>query len=118
MTTVFEAFREIDYSYLEISRGEVYGNRILNETPLRGVFKLRSGMTQVNNQETRESSATLHVHPEDFKSATSEEIVGNGVRYDGKDYTIIGMTEGRNFGTGTTEHLTFTLERAEYVSQS
>ena len=114
--TVFEAFEQITYTYLEVSRGETYGNRITKETDHLGVFKLRSGMTQSNNMETRESSATLHIHPED--AVGGGEIVGNGIRYDGKDYKIVGVTEGRNFATNEIEHYTLTLERAEYVSES
>jgi hypothetical protein len=110
--TVFDVFQETPYAYLTISRGEVYGNRIVSEAPRTGVFKLRSGMAQNNNQETRESSATLHSHPKDFE--VGEEIVGNGVRHAGKDYAIIGVTEGRNFDTDVVEHLTLTLERADF----
>jgi hypothetical protein len=113
--TVFDVFRQVPYTYLVVSRGEVYGNRIVSETQLKGVFKLRSGMTQAANQETRESSATLHVHPEGF--SPDDEIVGNGVRVGGLDYQVIGRADGRNFETGKTEHLTLTLQRAEYESQ-
>jgi len=112
--TVFDAFKQITYTYLVVSRGEVYGNRILSETDHLGVFKIRSGMTAVNGRETRESSATLHIHPEDI--ANGDEIVGNGIRYAGKDYAIVGMTEGRNFDTNEIEHYTATLERTDYAS--
>ena len=114
--TVFDAFKQVTYTYLVISRGETLGNRIVSESDHLGVFKLRSGMTQVMNQETRDSSATLHVHPEDI--ADGDEIVGNGVRYAGKEYSITGMTEGRNFDTNEIEHYTLTLGRAGYVSSS
>lgn len=114
MTTVFTAFKQVTYTYLTVSRGQTKGNKITNQVDRLGVFKLRSGMNQTNNQETHESSATLHVHPEDFSN--TEGIVGNGVRYDGKDYKIIGMTEGRNFETNVVEHYTLTLERAEYAT--
>jgi len=112
--TVFDAFQQVPYQYLEIDRGGVYGNRILSETARMGVFKVRSGMTTVNNQETRESSATLHIHPEDV--AENDEIVGNGIRYAGKDYAILGITQGRNFDTNAIEHYTLTLERTDYAT--
>lgn len=108
---VFRAFPEINYTYLEISRGGVYGNRIVSERELKGIFKLRSGMTSSNNQELRESNATLKVHPSDF---SSNELVGNGIRIDTVDYQIVGMTESKNFENGKTEHLNLTLERANY----
>ena len=116
MTTVFDVFREDYFIYLEISRGEVYGNRIVSQKKLRGVVKIREGMTNQLNREDRESNSTVHVHPENFAKMTREEIIGNGIRYNDTDYSIVGMTEGKNFDTGTVEHLTLTLERANFTS--
>ena len=114
MTTVFDVFREQAFVYLEISRGEVYGNRIVSQKKLRGIVKIREGMTNQVNRENRDSNSTVHVHPEDFANLTREDIIGNGIRYNDTDYSIVGMTEGKNFDTGTVEHLTLTLERANY----
>ncbi len=63
--TVFDMFDASDYSFLEISRGGVYGNRIVSETTAEGIFKLRGGMVSSNNQETRDSDATLHIKPDE-----------------------------------------------------
>lgn len=111
MATVFDVFKEVEYEYLEVSRGTVYGNRVTNSTPLRGVFKLRSGMTQ-GTRELATSAATIHAHPEDFTDI--DAIVGNGVAYDGETYRIAGITAGTNFDNGLTEHLTLTLEVEDY----
>lgn len=116
MTTVFDLFREVEMEFLTISRGDVYGNRIIDEKPIMGIFKDKSGMNSMANQETRESNATVHVHPEDFTDDIPE-IVGNGIRYKGKEYSIIGATEGRNFDTNEVEHIKLTLERANYVCE-
>lgn len=113
---VFDLFKEVQFSYLTISRGEVYGNRITDIDELSGIVKIREGMTTQNNQETRDSNSTVHVHPEDFAGLTCEDIVGNGIRYNGADYSIIGVTEGRNFDTNEVEHLTLTLERADFTN--
>lgn len=113
MMTVFDAFKQVEYTYLEISRGEVYGNRIISEKKLMGVFKDREGMTSSNNQEAYQSSATLHAKPQDYQSVA--EVVGNGIRVNGRDYTITGVTSGMNFSDGVLEHYTFTLERASYA---
>lgn len=115
MPTVFDVFREVPYNFLTISRGTVYGNRITSTTPLKGIFKLRSGLIQ-GDMELAESSATLHAHPEDF--ADIDEIVGNGVEIGGEYYQITGVTDGRNFESGTSEHLTFTLGVADYAVTS
>lgn len=110
--TVFDVFKEVSYDYLVISRGTVYGNRITSTVPLKGVFKLRSGMVQ-GDRELAESSATLHAHPEDFSDM--DEIVGNGVKIGGEYYQITRVADGRNFDTGVSEHLTFTLGAADYA---
>lgn len=118
MTTVFDMFKEVPFIYLTISRGEVYGNRITDQKTLQGVVKIKEGMVSQGNQETRKSNSTAHVHPEDFADLTREQIIGNGISYCGADYSIIGVTEGRNFDTNKVEHLTLTLERTEYVSDN
>lgn len=118
MITVFDMFSEVPFEYLTISRGEVYGNRIIGRKTLQGVIKIKEGMISQSNQEIRKSNSTVHVHPEDFKGMSCEQIIGNGIRYGGADYSIIGVTEGRNFDTNEVEHLTLTLERTEYVSDN
>ena len=47
----------------------------------------------------------------DFNSV---DAVGNGIRINHKTYTIIAMSEGKNFDTNEVEHLKLTLERASY----
>ena len=112
--TVFDAFQEVDMTYLTVSRGQVYGHRVLFERPIRGIFKDRDGAT-FGSQEDRVSTATVHVRPEDFTENERPNIVGNGIRYNGVEYAIIGLTEGRNFDNNEVEHLKLTLERQEYV---
>lgn len=118
MATVFDVFKKVDYEYLEISRGGVYGNTITKATAFRGIFKVRNGKTEspVNDMEVRDSNATLHVHPEDFDDING--LVGNGIRYNGQTYEIVNVTGGMNFDTGAMEHLTLTLEVADYVDNS
>ena len=116
--TVFDMFVEVPFEYLTISRGEVYGNRIIGQKTLRGIVKIKEGMISQGNQEIRKSNNTVHVHPGDFVGLTCEQIIGNGIRYNNADYSIVGVTEGRNFDTNKIEHLTLTLERAEYVSDN
>lgn len=111
--TVFDVFRESDYEYLEISRGEVFGNVIKKATPLRGIFKRRDSEESMQNMELPQSNATIHAHPEDFNNFNG--IVGNGIRACGETYEIVNMTVGTNFDTGQVEHLTFTLQRASLV---
>jgi len=42
--TVFDMFVEAPFEYLTISRGEVYGNRIIGQKTLRGIVKIKEGM--------------------------------------------------------------------------
>lgn len=115
MQTVFTSFKIIPYDFLEISRGTVYGNKIVaSKDGLTGVFKLRSNSSNSNNIELYNSSATLHTRPEDYEGISFADLVGQGVRVEGVTYSITNVTEGKNFNNGVTEHLTFTLERAEF----
>lgn len=110
MATVFDVFREVEMTYVDLARARVYGDLIKESKQIWGIFKVRSGMTTTNGAEASSSSATVHVHPEDFDGIN--EIVGNGIVYDGADYEIVGITEGRNFDNNQVEHYTLTLERA------
>lgn len=114
MATVFTVFKETDYDYVILSRGNVFGNTVVRTEPHKGVFKLRKGYTRDgNNAETFGADMpTLHVHPEDF--AENDPIVGNGIIVNGVTYDITGMTAGTNFNNGTTEHYTLTLKEASY----
>lgn len=115
--TVFDLFNQIEYGYVILNRGTVFGNIIEGESRiLKGVFKFRRGYTRTgNNMETFSGEvATLHAHPEDF--SPTDPIVGNGVVVDGIEYEISGVTKGTNFDTGIVEHLTLTLKEATYAS--
>lgn len=111
--TVFDVFRETDYTYLKIKRGQIHGNVIVEEVPLKGIFKRRENQESFNNIELYQSNATIHAHPEDFNNF--EELIGNGVRVCGQTYEITNFTVGTNFDTGETEHITLTLQRASFT---
>lgn len=110
--TVFDSFDLQPYTFLEVSRGGVYGNRVTATHEAEGVFKLRSEMVMVNNQEVRQSAATLHVRPDE--SFISAIAVGQGIRAGGQDYEIIGQTGGKNYDDGELEHYTLTLQNTDY----
>lgn len=114
METVFDLFQQVDYDFLEVARGGIAGNTVIKREGLRGVFKLRagSGNSPTSEMEVKNSTASLHAHPEDFENL--DNLVGNGVRVNGVDYEITSMTGGMNFDTGIMEHLTFNLQRADY----
>lgn len=112
MATVFDLFTHTTYTFLEVSRGGVYGNVITSSQNAEGVFKLRNEMVMVNNQEVRQSAATLHVKP--TESFMTNKVVGHGIRCMGQDYEIIGQTGGMNYDTGEMEHYTLTLQVTDY----
>lgn len=119
MDTVFDVFESVPYQFLKIKRGTVSGNRITDTYDAEGVYKRRNDMTQVNNQELRQSAATLHIHPDEpFIADVTVDgkilFVGNGVRVDGVDYDIVGDTGGENYDEGELEHYTLTLQNADF----
>ncbi len=116
---VFDVFDLSDYTFLKINRGGVYGNTIEESYQAEGVFKLRSGMIQSNNQESRQSESTLHVRPDEgFIADITEDgkilFVGNGITVQGEDYEIIGATGGQNYDEGELEHYRLTLQATDY----
>lgn len=113
--TVFDVFAEVPYEFLTIARGNVYGNRITASRPLKGVFKLKSKMDKANGMELLDSDATLHAHPEDFASTNTNDLVGQGIRVNGQDYSIEGASEGMNFDNGVLEFIYMRLQKAKFV---
>lgn len=117
--TVFDVFEEVPYEFLKITRGRTVGNVINASYDAQGVYKRRNEMIQVNNQERRQSAATLHIHPEEpFIADITVDgkilFVGNGIRVDGVDYEIIADTGGKNFDDGTMEHYRLSLQNTDY----
>lgn len=115
MPTVFDVFAETPYDFLTVSRGQVYGNRVMATRTLKGVFKLKTGMTKTDGMEIMTSDATLHAHPEDFSGMNPNELVGQGISVNGQDYSIEGISEGKNFDNGIIEHIYMRLQKAEFV---
>ena len=122
MATVFDIFEQTEYGYVILNRGTVFGNveaEDENNQPLvktlKGVFKLRRGMTiSGNNMENFGGDIpTLHAHPEDFDA--NDPIVGNGVVVNGVQYEVMGITYGTNFDTGEVEHIRMSLKEVDYA---
>ena len=124
MATVFDVFNPVDITYLVVTQGTVYGNKIAEEREIKGIFKIRSGMTNSQNMETGSSSATVHVKPEDFPETLVNgqydptPLIGNGIMYAGRKYRIEGATGGYNYETNIMEHYTLTLQAEDYVDES
>lgn len=114
---VFDVFDLSDYTFLQITRGGITGNTVVDTFDANGVFKLRSDLVRGENAETKESNATLHIRStESFLSALNNNLVGHGVDVFGKTYEIIGQTGGKNFDNGVMEHYTATLQETTYPS--
>lgn len=112
---VFDLFDEVDYQYLVISRGGVYGNRITGTHDAVGVADIDGGMVTSNNQETHQSDSLLYIHPDEtFMPSNPKQFVGNGIRIDANDYEIIGFGVGKNQDEGDIEHYELTLQAADY----
>lgn len=113
--TVFDLFGSVSYKYLVTSHSTINGDVIQSAATHQGIFKLRDGMVE-GERELRTSDATLHVHPQDFE--TPEDLVGNGILYNGVFYEIVGSTAGTNFNTHTVEFYRLTLEVHKYANES
>lgn len=118
MATVFDVFAETPYKFMEISRGNVYGDVVTSQRVLLGVFKLKTGMTSNNNMEVVDADATLHAHPDDFTDIPTPSLIGQGIQVGGVNYTIEGVSEGKNFDNGVVEHIYMRLQKTDFVGES
>jgi hypothetical protein len=111
---VFSVFISIPYQFLKIE-DTVRGDTIVSITDATGVFKLRTGSVTTANEENRQSTPTLHIRPsESFILANGGNLVGHGIRIEGKDYEIVGQTGGDNFHNGVREHYRVTLAAKDF----
>lgn len=112
---VFDVFDLTSYTFHVLQRGGVAGNRVAASYSTDGVFKLRTGLVRGSNTETKDSTATLHIRPtESFLTAINNNLIGNGVTINGKDYEVVGQTGGQNYQDGVMEHYTATLQETDY----
>lgn len=117
--TVFEAFPEgiIDYVFLRIVRGGIKGNYVDERFNARGIFKEKRGLTRSDNVDNAQSSSRLHIYPtEAFIGSVGglKRLTGHGVQVNGYDYSIVGFTVGKNYKNGQVEHITLTLDPADF----
>lgn len=112
---VFTLFTTDNYTFLQLDSGSG-GNKIVKETEANGVVKLRDGMVQVDNVETKDSDASVHIRPaESFIAEVAGNLVGHGLRITKNgltdDYRIIRQVEGFDFDKGVLEFIRVDLKR-------
>ncbi len=113
---LFSSFPTTEYTFLQLSSGGVRGNSIVTETAADGIFKLRRGLTSDGSTENVTSTATLHVKPFEGYIGTVGDLIGHGIRKDGVDYRIVGMTAGMGgLAFDVLEHYTLTLQQEDLV---
>lgn len=113
-------FTTTDYTFLELSSG-IGGNKVVTETTGNGILKHRTGMVQEVGTETLTSESTLHIRPSEAFISTvggHSQLVGHGIRAEGKDYRIIGVTAGTDFDSGSIEFYRATLKREALWDES
>lgn len=113
--TIFDLFTPTNYTFLQLESG-IGGNRVVSETETTGIVKLRDGMIQVDNMETREATSTIHVRPnEPFLTTLNGNLVGHGVRCEKNGteavYRIESQVEGFDFDLDSLEFYVITLKR-------
>lgn len=110
MLDIFSTFRTTPYTFVVYNQTSIYGNKGTSTFEADGVFKLRRGLSSTSIGENPNSTATLHIRPsEAFRSGLST-LVGHGIRVNGKEYRIMGETEGFNYTNNVLEHITLTLQ--------
>lgn len=115
--TVFDAFVNTSYIFLQVKRGGIEGNTVQAQFSAMGIYKLRSNLVRGANEETKDSNATLHIKPtEVFLEANGDNLVGHGILVHNRTYEIIGQTGGMNYDTGQMEHYTLTLQESDFNS--
>jgi hypothetical protein len=118
---VWDVFASEPYEFLFIDQG-VEGNTISSTVSAMGIFKLRDGMTQLDNLEQYTSDASIHVHPtESFVDTLEGNMVGHGIRVArGSDatqtYRIINQVDGYDFDLQYLDFYRLVLKREDIAT--
>ena len=117
----FALFTSTSYTFLQLDQ-LAEGNVVIDETTAEGIFKLRDGMTALDNIEFNTSDATLHIRPDEaFIATVSGDLVGHGVRVgiagsSALEYRIEGSKEGRDYDTGQLKFFLLNLKRTDIAT--
>lgn len=106
-------FTTSDYSFLELKSES--GNKIVSETPAKGIIKFRDGMVQDGNREAYSSSTTIKIFPDEpFISTVGGhlKLVGHGIRAEDVTYRIEGVKVGTDFENGSIAFYQCTLKKS------
>ncbi len=113
--TVFTAFRngEEEIDFLPVDGTTVNGQR-----KIKAVIKFKAGLKRASQLRRTSSDLTIHAHPEDFADVVNpQDIIKSALRWRGKNYSIDGVSIGRNYETGEIEHYTFNCSLAVYTDE-
>ncbi len=106
---VFALFSTKPYTFIKV-RSNGAGNFVSEqEWQADGIVKFRDGKSMTGNAEALLITTTLHIRPEE---PFVDDLVGNFVRIDGKEYRIESATTGIDFDTGEVEFHRATIEKA------
>jgi hypothetical protein len=120
---MFNLFANDPYTFLKLE-SKTGGNAVITQYQTQGVVKLRDGMLQADNMETRQATSTVHIKPtEAFVADLGANLVGHGIRvskgdYEVANYRIESQVEGYDFDSGTLEFYKVTLKRENLWDES
>lgn len=117
---LFTLMNTNSYKFVVLDK-ELIGSVAKAEYEAEGVIKFRDGTVVANNAETFDSSATLHIKPDEtFIALLNGNLLGNGIRIldeagETEDYRITGQSIGKDYDTGQVEFYKLTLQKENIV---
>lgn len=113
--TVFTAFLDGEE---ELDFLPVVGTSVKGQRKIRAIMKFKAGLKRASQLRRTASDLTIHAHPEDFDDvANPQDIIGSALRWKGRNYSIDGVSIGKNYTTGEVEHYTFNCSLAIYTDE-
>ena len=113
--TVFTAF---DAAEEELDFLPVDGTSVKGQRKIKALLKFKAGLKRASQLRRTASDLTIHAHPEDFDDvANPQDIIVSALRWKGRNYSIDGVSIGKNYATGAVEHLTFNCSLAIYTDE-
>lgn len=113
--THHSVFRHFRNGLEEITFSPVEGTAIAGERTIMAIVKAKMGLKRASQLRRTSSDLTIHCFPEDFADVVNpQDVIGAAIRWRGRQYSLDGVTLGKNYETGVVEHITFNCSLAIY----
>lgn len=109
-------FRHFTEGLEEIDFLPAVGTTVTGQRKIKAIVKAKMGLKRASQLRRTSSDLTVHCFPEDFADVVNiQDVLHSAIRWQGRNYSLDGVTVGKNYATGEIEHYSFNCSLAVYT---